>query len=123
MYYGNSNNSYGYEILNLSKDNLYYNGNIECTSVEVVQEVWKDDVFKSNYKLMPLDSLNSYINLNSHLPDIPSENEVKENGLNLGDMDALLLQKIEELTLYILEQDKKITELEKEVSTLKEHKQ
>lgn len=56
--------------------------------------------------------MESYINENNHLPDVPTEQEVKEQGLNLGEMDAKLLQKIEELTLYTIEQEKKIKELE-----------
>ncbi|MBN2664361.1 MAG: hypothetical protein JXR68_11990, partial [Bacteroidales bacterium] len=115
----NNDNPSGYDILNLSKNNLLYDGNIECTSIEVVQEVWKDYVFYPDYNLLSLDSLENFISTNNHLPDIPSEQDIIENGLNLGDMDALLLLKIEELTLYIIEQNKKISELEKQLSTIK----
>ena len=58
------------------------------------------------------DNLIEYIEKNKHLPGIPSEEEVKENGINLGEMNALLLKKIEELTLYIIKQEKRITALE-----------
>jgi len=60
-----------------------------------------------------------YINKNNHLPEIPSEEEVSENGINLGEMNSKLLQKIEELTLYLIEQNKKIEELQREVTALK----
>ena len=64
---------------------------------------------------MSLDSLEQYIKANGHLPDIPTETEVTENGIDVGamNMNAKLLQKIEELTLYIIEQDRKIKALEK----------
>jgi hypothetical protein len=74
---------------------------------------WPDYVFKSTYKLLPLLEVESFIIENKHLPNVPSAIEVKENGISLGEMNAILLQKIEELTLYIIEQDKRISELEK----------
>ncbi len=74
---------------------------------------WPDFVFKSDYRLRPLHELEQFVRTNSHLPGIPSANEVEENGLSMGEMQNLLLQKVEELTLYIIEQDKKIKSLEK----------
>ncbi len=79
-----------------------------------------DFVFDDNYELPALDNIESYIKENKHLPDIPSADEMIENGLELGDMQIKLLQKVEELTLYIIEQDKKIKKLENEVDKLKE---
>lgn len=64
---------------------------------------WSDYVFKSDYKLLPLNQLRSYINSNKHLPGVPSANDVVSNGIDVAKMDAILLQKIEELTLYILD--------------------
>jgi len=61
---------------------------------------------------MPLHQLESFIEANHHLPDIPTEKNILENGIELGKMNALLLKKIEELTLYILEQEKRINLLE-----------
>jgi hypothetical protein len=61
--------------------------------------------------LPSLTEVEAFINKNKHLPDVPSESEVLENGINLGEMDALLLQKIEELTLYVIELEKKLEEL------------
>jgi hypothetical protein len=72
---------------------------------------WADDVFAEDYKLMPLNELDGYIKNNKHLPGIPSEAEVKSNGLSVGDSDAQLLRKIEELTLYTLQLKKEIEEL------------
>lgn len=64
---------------------------------------WPDYVFTKNYGLMGLDEVESYIKENSHLPNVPSAKEVEEGGIDLGKMDAILLQKIEELTLYVIE--------------------
>lgn len=73
---------------------------------------WSDYVFAENYKLQPLREVEQYIQEHKHLPGIPSADEVVENGLDLGAMDAKLLEKIEELTLHMIQ-------LEKEVNTLK----
>ena len=73
---------------------------------------WFDHVFDKNYNLRTLSEVEEYINENHHLPEIPSQQEVNENGYNLGDMQAKLLMKIEELTLYIIELEKRISELE-----------
>ncbi|WP_025743052.1 polysaccharide lyase family 7 protein [Aquimarina pacifica] len=73
---------------------------------------WMDDVFKDKYKLPSLDSVDIFIKENGHLPDVPSEKEIKTKGYDLHDMSVILLQKIEELTLYILENEKLIKRLE-----------
>lgn len=77
-----------------------------------------DFVFKSDYNLMPLKEVEKYVKTNNHLPGIPSATEVQQNGLNVGDMQNKLLQKIEELTLYTIEQDKKIRALEEKIEVL-----
>jgi hypothetical protein len=69
---------------------------------------WSDFVFEENYKMLSLNEVESYINTNNHLPGIPSAKEVVANGIDLAEMDARLLQKVEELTLYIIELEKKI---------------
>ena len=71
-----------------------------------------DYVFHSNYSLRPLSEVESFVKENKHLPEIPSAAEVEKNGINLGEMDALLLKKIEELTLYVIELTNKIEKLE-----------
>ncbi len=98
-------------------ERLHVNGNIRALA-----PIWADYVFSENYDLLTLDEVESHIIENGHLKDIPSEKEVMENGINLGEMDALLLQKIEELTLYIIEQNKiikaqgeRLEKLEREV--------
>jgi hypothetical protein len=76
----------------------------------VVQQYanWPDYVFKKGYQLPALTSLEEYINANHHLPDMPSAENVAVKGLNLGDTQAKLLKKIEELTLYAIDQQKEI---------------
>ena len=77
---------------------------------------WADDVFDKNYALMNLNEIESYIMLNKHLPNIPSEKEVLANGIDLGDINAKLLRKIEELTLYLIELNKEIAILKSKIS-------
>lgn len=74
---------------------------------------WPDYVFAKEYKLRNLKQVEDFINKNSHLPEVPSAEEVKENGIEVGDMQRTLLKKIEELTLYIIDQQKQIDELKK----------
>jgi hypothetical protein len=72
-----------------------------------------DYVFEKDYDLLPLSALEAYIKANKHLPEVPSAKEMEANGLNLKDMNLLLLKKVEELTLHLIEQEKRIRELEK----------
>jgi len=97
--------------LHVGKD-LYVCGIIKTTKVEV-RPPWCDYVFKPDYKLRSLTEVEQYIQQNGHLPEIPSETEVDTNGIELSDMVSKLLLKIEELTLYAIEQEKRIKELEK----------
>ncbi len=77
---------------------------------------WKDYVFDNDYNLLSLGDLERYIIDNHHLPDIPSAKQVAAEGIDLAEMDAKLLQKIEELTLYILKQQKEIDMLKANLS-------
>jgi len=88
-------------------------GNMIAESVKVkLQGAWPDFVFSNAYELPTLQETEKQIRDKGHLPGIPTAAEVKANGIDLGEMNAKLLQKIEELTLYILEQDKRIAKLE-----------
>ncbi len=98
--------------------NQYVNGYIEAHKVRVSTDTWWDKVLKPGYELRSLDRLEYYINNNYHLPDIPTEDEIKENGLDVGEMNALLLKKIEELTLYTIQQQKEIEVLKKCIEKL-----
>jgi hypothetical protein len=98
---------------------LEVNGTIKTKEVNVTASAWPDFVFAPEYDLMSLDSLNVFIHSNRHLPEVPSEKEVLENGVNVGEMNVLLLKKIEELTLYLIDQKKETEELRKEIKQLK----
>ena len=95
------------------------NGTIKSNRIEVRSTVWPDFVFEDNYILKPLTEVETYIKENKHLPDVPSEKEVKENGIDLAKMDAILLQKIEELTLYNIILRKELNNLKTQVNQLK----
>lgn len=95
---------------------LKVNGDVKVKKLVVSQVGWPDYVFK------PLEQVASFIKKNKHLPDIPSTKEVTEKGISVGDTQALLLKKIEELTLYIIDQHKQIEVLKKEVGSLKSKK-
>ncbi|MDW7691161.1 hypothetical protein R9C00_19585 [Flammeovirgaceae bacterium SG7u.111] len=107
--------------------NLFVRKGIMAEKVKVaLKSGWSDFVFEENYALPSLSKVESYIQENHHLQDIPSAKEVEENGINLGEMDAKLLQKIEELMLYTIEQEKaiklqqsKIQKQDREISELK----
>jgi hypothetical protein len=75
-----------------------------------LQSNWPDYVFNKKYKLRSLSEVETFINANNHLPEIPAASEIEKNGLPVGEMNSLLLKKIEELTLYSIEQNKTLTE-------------
>lgn len=83
-------------------------GTIRAKEVLVNLDGLADFVFKPNYKLMPLHQVEQYVTTNSHLPEMPTADEVSKNGLSIGEMQNKLLQKVEELTLYIIQQQKEI---------------
>ncbi|MFA5463747.1 MAG: hypothetical protein WC265_06695 [Dysgonamonadaceae bacterium] len=109
---------WGNGILNAQK---IYAKEVEVR-LDAMDKYWFDYVFYEDYKLMSLSELEKFINTNKHLPEIPSEKEVKENGINLGEMQGKLLLKIEELTLYIIEQEKQLKDLQKQINELKHTK-
>jgi hypothetical protein len=94
-------------------------GTIRSCEVIVNTENGCDFVFKSNYKLMDLKKLENFVKTNEHLPEIPSEKEMIENGVNMKEFQMKLLQKIEELTLYTIEQNKKLEQQNQEIIELK----
>jgi len=101
---------------------LAVNGSVVATSITVKSYAnWPDYVFKSSYHLPSLSEVKTYVDLNHHLPEIPSEKEIATNGLNLGDIDRLLTKKVEELTLYLIDKDKQLND-EKEVNDVQENK-
>ncbi len=98
---------------------LAVNGKIRAKEI-VVETGWADFVFEKDYKLKTLEEVETFIQNNGHLPDIPSAKEVAENGVKVGEMESKLLQKIEELTLYMIDLEKKVAQMESHISnTLK----
>jgi hypothetical protein len=97
-------------------------GAIQAQEV-VVNTGWSDYVFRPAYRLKPLSEVAAYINQHGHLPDIPSETEVKEKGIGVGEMESKLLAKIEELTLHMIRVDEDNRQLREEVQKLKTENQ
>jgi len=98
---------------------LAVNGTIHSKEVKVDMTGWSDFVFKKEYNLPTLEEVEKHITEKGHLENIPNEEEVLKNGINLGEMNAKLLQKIEELTLYIIDIKKNSTKQNDEIQSLK----
>jgi len=110
IFFNDGNVGIGTNITNGYK--LAVAGKIIAQEMRIVHTVPESDyVFKPDYQLMPLKELQTFIKANNHLPEVPSAAEFKENGYSIGTMDDLLLRKIEELTLYILQQQQEIERL------------
>jgi hypothetical protein len=99
---------------------LHENGTLLSRKVRVDMQNWADFVFSAPYPLMNLDSLEQFISQNRHLPGIPAEGEVLTEGIDLGEMNRLLLQKVEELTLYLLLEKRNNEELESRLRKIEE---
>ena len=99
---------------------LAVEGTIGARKIKVTQvNPWADYVFEDEYKLLSLSEVEKFIQKYKHLPEVPSAKEVEKNGLDLGDNQAVLLKKIEELTLYVIDINKKLEKLSKENELLK----
>lgn len=97
-------------------------GNAIAESMTVkLQSAWGDYVFKPTYKLMPLSDLKTYIDNNQHLPEIPPASQIEKDGLNLGEMNKMLVKKVEELTLYLIEKDTQLSKQENEIAKQNEN--
>jgi hypothetical protein len=107
-------------IGNMTPSNkLDVNGTVHSKEVKVDMSGWPDFVFKKEYTLPTLEEVEKHIAEKGHLENIPSEEEVLKDGINLGEMNAKLLQKIEELTLYMIEMKKENAEIKKENEEMK----
>jgi hypothetical protein len=99
---------------------LAVEGKIGAREVNVTTTTpWPDYVFEKDYSLPSLEEVKKYIALNKHLPEVPSAKEVEANGVNLGEMNMLLLKKIEELTLYVIELKKSVEKLQNDNQELR----
>lgn len=108
-----------YAGINHADYKLGVNGKVLAKEIFVTLDYWADFVFAEEYKLRSLNELDIYIKEHKHLPDVPSEKDVLANGSNLGVMDAVLLQKVEELTLYLIELNQKLENVNVEFEKVK----
>ncbi len=108
----------GHTLGDFADPELAVQGTIVAQEVVVVADGWADFVFEEDYELMPLNELEASIAQNGHLPGVPSEEEVAANGVSLNDLQVTLLQKVEELTLYVLELNDKNQQLQQQVAKL-----
>ena len=109
----------GVDPIETSAYRLFVEGGILTDEVLIkLESEWFDYVLEEDYELMSLKELEVYIKQHMHLPDIPSANEVKENGIQIGEMNGLLLKKIEELTIHLIEQQKEIDNLKELVISI-----
>ncbi|RYZ98680.1 MAG: hypothetical protein EOP47_18745 [Sphingobacteriaceae bacterium] len=116
LYTNNANRFFvaGNGNIGIGTDNPTYklsvNGNVRSKEV-VVESAWADYVFDENYELRSLDAVEKFIETNKHLPGIPSAKEIQQNGLNVGELQTKMMEKIEELTLYIIQLKKELDAL------------
>lgn len=113
----------GIGAINHSSHKLIVEGSVGAREIQVEASGWSDFVFSPDYRLPSLEEVETFIIRNKHLPEVPSEEEVLKDGIKLGEMDAKLLQKIEELTLYTIELNKMMKQMKKENTELKERVQ
>ncbi|MDR1715291.1 MAG: hypothetical protein LBS20_05560 [Prevotella sp.] len=103
----------------ITGNKLDINGTIRSKEVKIEATGWSDFVFNKDYQLPTLQAVEQHINDKGHLPDIPSEKEVIKNGISVGEMQAKLLQKIEELTLYVIDLKKENESIKQELKGLR----
>lgn len=113
-----ASNNVGIGIINAT-EKLMVDGNIRAREIRIDNGTWPDFVFSKSYTLPNLFDVERHIKEKGHLMDIPSAEAVKVNGVELGGMNAKLLQKVEELTLYLIDQNKQIIQLKSEMVELK----
>ena len=117
---GNNNNNVAIGTNTTSAGyKLTVGGKIICTELKVQLQPFPDYVFDKNYKLRSINEVDNYIQANKHLPNMPTANEVEKNGMSVGEIQGKLVEKVEELTLYIIQQQKQIEELQKQIIALK----
>lgn len=108
----------GIQTKNTENYELAVNGKVRAKEVRV-ETGWSDFVFQKGYPLLPLKEVEAFIEKNKHLPSVPSENEVAKNGIELGSINSKLLQKVEELTLYVIQMNKELMQIKAENKRLK----
>jgi len=106
--------------MDLNSNSFVWNGRVSCSEAIVQTNVWADYVFKKGYQLKTLKEIDNFIQTNGHLPNIPKEEEIVAEGMDLGKLTILQQEKIEELFLHTIEQQKQIEQLKAEIEDLKE---
>jgi len=114
-----ANGSVGIGTIDLNGYKFVVKGKAHFCKVIAQYQGWCDYVFEPEYNLMPISELNNYIKQNKHLPEIPTTQQVEENDIDLGEMNKLLLKKVEELTLYLIKQQEQLDEQAEEINKLK----
>ena len=114
-----SNGNVGIGTTNPGSYRLAVEGRIGAREVDVKTSSWADFVFAEDYALPSLDEVDAYIQAHHHLPDVPSEAEVLKEGIHLGEMQKVLLQKVEELTLYTIDLQEQLRTQQQEIERLK----
>jgi len=97
----------GQQILKVNNDGLVW-----AREIKLSLDVFPDYVFNDGYNLMPIEDLHNFISTKGHLPNVPQEKEIVDNGLNVSELISIQMEKIEELTLYIIQLNERIIELE-----------
>jgi len=100
------------------REKLSVNGNIRAKEIKVETANWPDYVFDETYKMPSLTETETYIKEHRHLPGMPNKNQVAEEGVSLGEMNRKLLEKVEELTLHLIEKEKTINQLSDRLTAL-----
>lgn len=120
FYSGNGNLGLG---INNPQERLAVNGKIRAKEIKVEMANWPDYVFENDYKIISLQELEKYIKEKKHLPEMPTAKEVEAGGVELGEMNKLMLKKIEELTLYLIEKDRQLLDALNRISELEKKRQ
>ena len=124
---GNDGNSsfsgnVGIGVTDTKNYKLAVNGDIHARRIKIDLNGWADVVFSGNYKTKTLPEIENYIKTHGHLENVPNESDVKDNGIDVGEMNKILLQKVEEITLLLIEQNKKVSQMAIELDKLKSQK-
>lgn len=107
------------DCVNCNEYRLFVKDGIKTEKVKVeisAENGWADYVFKKDFRLMPLRDLENFISERGHLPEVPTTEEAIKNGIELKEMNILLLKKVEELTLHLIQQNKRLEELENKIN-------
>lgn len=111
----NATGNVGIGISPQADSKLSVNGHIKAHELEINLQNWADNVFDHDYELCSITELEEYIEENNHLPEVPSEEEIIDTGIPVNEINVILLKKVEELTLYLIEQEELIRHLEDEI--------